>query len=303
MRVLVLGGTGFIGSYVVEALQAAGHEVRVLARGVPDQAERWAKVDCRTGNLSDRETLAAALEGVEAVVHSASTTVVATAQSDPMTDVSGNLLGTLCLLEEMERGGVRRLVFLSSGGTVYGLPEVLPIPESHPLRPMASYCIVKAAIEAYVAERVRQGLVAVVIRVANPYGPRQKNLGIQGFIGTAMERLKRNGTLEIWGDGSVVRDYFHVRDLAGLCLRGVTATEAVTVNAGSGMGLSLLEILSALERATGRTITPIFRAARAVDLPVSVLDISRARQVFGWVPRIGLEEGLAETWDWVQMQP
>jgi UDP-glucose 4-epimerase len=300
MQVLVLGGNGFIGSHVVDALLAAGHAVRVLSRRPEAFRPPLAGVTYLAGDLSDQVLLLQALDGVEAVFHLAGSTVPATAEADPVADVQSNLIGTLGLLQAMERAGVRRLVYLSSGGTVYGVPEVTPVPETHLLRPVGSYGIVKVAIEHYLAREVRSGLLPVVIRASNPYGPRQSGRGIQGFISAAMTALLRGTQVEIWGDGSVVRDYLHVQDLAALCLHGLSATGPVTVNGGSGRGLSLRAVLAALEQVTGQEIRPTYRPGRAVDVPVSVLDVTRAREVFGWQPRIALEDGLAQTWDWMR---
>jgi UDP-glucose 4-epimerase len=121
-------------------------------------------------------------------------------------------------------------------------------------------------------------------------------------VSTFLHRLARDETVEIWGDGSVVRDYLHVRDLADLCVRAAEAEGSDTLNAGSGTGLSLLDMIGHLQRVTGRPIAPVFRPGRPVDVPMSVLDVGRARAQLGWVAQTGLREGLAETWAWTQAQ-
>ena len=183
-----------------------GHGVRVFDR----QAERFraplARVDYRFGDFSDRMALAEAMTGVDAVFHLVSTTFPGTADLDPKTDVRDNLIGTLHLIETMLSLNVNRLLFLSSGGTVYGIPDQVPIPETHPLRPVSSYGIVKAAIEHYLeAYRRSRGLSPVIIRASNPYGPRQGHSGVQGVISTFLSRIAAGEAIEIWGDGTVVQ--------------------------------------------------------------------------------------------------
>jgi UDP-glucose 4-epimerase len=302
VRVLVLGGCGFIGSHVVDLAVAAGHQVRVLARRPDPVRTPLADVDYRLVPFDDPAALTDALQGCDAVLHLISTSNPASAERDPVSDVAGNLTGTLRLLQAMRDTGVQRLVYVSSGGAVYGPPDTLPIPETHPLRPVGSYGIVKVAVEGYIATATRRGLVATVIRPANAFGPRQTGSSNPGFITAALQRLVRDEPLDLYGDGSVVRDFLAVSDLADLCLRGLQDGPGLTVNAGSGIGRSLIEVLASIDRVTGRPLRLRHLPARDIDVPVSVLDISRARDQLGWVPRKGFEEALAETWDWVRQQ-
>jgi UDP-glucose 4-epimerase len=300
--VLVLGGCGFIGSHVVDRALAAGHQVRVLARRPDPVRPPLAGVDYRLVAFDDSPALTDALLGCDAVLHLLSTSHPASAEGDPIGDVAGNLTGTLRLLQAMRETGVQRLVYISSGGAVYGPPDTLPIPETHPLRPIGSYGIVKAAIEGYVATAARQGLVATVIRPANAFGPRQTGSRNPGFITTALQCLAQDAPMDLYGDGSVVRDFLAVTDLAELCLRGLQDGAGLTLNAGSGTGRSLTEVLASIERVTGRQVRLNRLPGRAIDVPVSILDITQARDRLGWVPRIGFEDALAETWDWVRPQ-
>ena len=300
MKALVLGGCGFIGSHVVDALRPRASFVRVLDRSPERFRPPCPGVEYVHAQISDRMALIEALSGIDTVFHLVSTTFPGTADHDPVADVQGNLVATLGLLQAMQSVGVRRLMYLSSGGTVYGVPDEIPVPESHPLRPIASYGIVKTAIEHYIAMWTRLGILdAIVLRASNPYGPRQGHLGVQGIISTFLHRLRNELPIEIWGDGRVVRDYLHVSDLADLCVRAAASGESGTVNAGSGSGHSILEIVQAIEKATGRQVTPVHRTGRAVDVPISILDVSRARSLFGWQAVTSLEDGLRDTWSWV----
>ncbi|MDH4984421.1 NAD-dependent epimerase/dehydratase family protein [Aminobacter anthyllidis] len=301
MRALVLGGCGFIGSHVVDSLLARDHSVAVFDRSPERFRPPLRGVDYMFGDLSDRVALATALTGKDTVFHLVSTTFPGTANLDPQADVSGNLLGTLGLLETMNARGVGRLVYLSSGGTVYGRPEREPIPEEHPLRPINSYGIVKVAVEHYLSMfQTLHGLSSVAIRAANPFGPRQGHAGVQGAISTFLRRVRDREPIEIWGDGSVVRDYLYVADLSDLCVQAAGSEIAGALNAGSGVGRSLNEIVGAISRITGRRIDPVFRSARSVDVQRSVLDVSRANLTLGWTATTDFDAALAKTWDWIQ---
>jgi len=300
MRAVVLGGCGFIGSHVVDALRADGHAVTVLDRAMERYREPLPGVEYVLGDFSDKMLLARVLDGKDTVFHLVSTTFPGTANLDPKADVTGNLIGTLTLVETMASLGIERLVFLSSGGTVYGPAPGHPVPENYPLNPINSYGIVKATIERYLEMyRANHGLKPIAVRAANPFGPRQGNTGVQGVIATFMRRLRDGQPVEIWGDGQVVRDYLHVADLAAFCVRAAGSELCGAVNAGSGRGRSLLDIVALLSEVTGREIEPVFRPGRGIDVPYSVLDIRRATERLDWRPDTDFRDGLRETWEWV----
>lgn len=301
MRVLVIGGCGFIGSHVVDVLVGQRCRVRVLDRRPEAFRPPVPGVEYLAGDLSDTALLGEALTGMAAVVHLASTTVPATSNMDPVADITGNLIGAVRLLEVMRLAGVRDLVYLSSGGTVYGIPQTDLVAEDHPLRPVSSYGVVKVAVENYLhMERHLHGLRCCILRPSNPYGPRQGHTGLQGVIGTYLWNVLRDEPVEVWGDGSVVRDFIHVRDLAELCVAALRSGRSGIFNAGSGEGSSINRIVGAVGKAAGREVVPVYKPGRAFDVPRVVLDIARAREAFGWAPRIGLTPGIAGTWDWVK---
>jgi UDP-glucose 4-epimerase len=297
MRVLAIGGNGFIGWHLVRALRAGGHAVTVMGRHAQPVRPLAEGVGYVAGDLGDRARLAQVLDGIDAVAHLASTTVPSTGDRDPAADVSQNLLGTLSLLQAMDLAGVRRLLFLSSGGTVYGPPLTIPVPEAHPLAPTCSYGIVKAAIERYLDFYARKtGLRPVAIRASNPYGPFQGHVGVQGIIGTFLQRIREGRPLEIWGDGSVVRDYVYVTDLARLCVAALESDRIGVYNGGSGTGTSVREVAALVLAATGASTEIIHRPGRGLDVPVSVLDATRARADLGWTAETDLAEGIGRTW-------
>jgi len=299
MKVLVLGGNGFIGSHVVDQLLAEGHTVRVFDRSHEKYRSSDPRVDYCLGRFDDVPALAESLEGVDVVYHLISTTVPSTSNKDPVADVESNLQGTLRLLNLIRDSSVSRLVFMSSGGTVYGIPATIPIPEDHPLRPLCSYGIVKVAIENYLhMYSVLYGLNAVILRASNPYGERQGHSGVQGIIGTVFSRILAGRPIEIWGDGSVVRDYIYAHDLASLCVVAGASDVGGVFNAGSGSGVSINELIDKIIAVSGREVEVIRTQGRAYDIPEIVLDVGKARMTFGWQAKTTLDDGLERSWRW-----
>lgn len=296
-RALILGGCGFIGSHVADVLHERGVPLRIFDR----QSERFRaplrNAEYIHGDFRDRALLAEAMTGVDRVYHILSTTFPGTANFDPATDVVDNLVGTIALLDIMKEAGIQRIVYLSSGGTIYGQLEIVPAPEEHPLRPNNSYGIVKMAVESYLEMyRVLHGLSPVMVRASNPYGPRQAHGGIQGVVSTFLDRITCGAPIEIWGDGSVVRDYIYVRELAELIVLAGESKITGPLNAGSGKGVALSEVLATIELVSGRRAEIIYKPARKIDVPVSILDVARARDAFGWEASVSLQEGIARTW-------
>jgi UDP-glucose 4-epimerase len=298
MRALVLGGGGFIGRHVCDALTAAGHAVTIFDRIVT-------RFDLPhvVGQMQDRATLAAALRDQDWVFHLVGTTLPKSSNDNPTFDVQSNLVGTLGLLDACVAAGVKRVVFASSGGTVYGVTRADPIPENHATRPICSYGITKLAVEHYLhLYRYLHGLEGVALRVANPYGEGQRLLGEQGAVGHFLKRVRCGEPVVVWGDGQVVRDFVYVRDVAAAFVLAAESPSAAggVFNVGSGSGTSLNDLVAALRLVTGEDFAVEYLPGRAVDVPRSVLDVQRARDIFGWRPRTPLTEGLARTWAWVQ---
>lgn len=302
MKTLVLGGCGFIGSHLVDTLLSSGHKVRVLDRGPELYRAPLPNVDYRLAAFSDLSSLAEALEDVEVVYHLISTTVPSTSNLDPIADVQDNLINTLRLLQLMVQKHIPKIVFLSSGGTVYGIPDAVPISENHLLHPICSYGVVKVAIENYLHMfHQLHGLEFVILRASNPYGERQGHTGVQGVIGTSIAKILANEPIEIWGDGNIVRDFIYVSDLAEFCVLAGQTHVTGTYNAGSGIGYSINEIVDTLSRITEKRMKSINKIGRVYDVPEVVLDIAQATKVFGWQPKVSLESGLALTWNWAKL--
>ncbi len=299
MTVVVVGASGFIGSHLVDALLARGERVVALMHRGPgllaEEALQASSLELQQVDLADASALVRSCEGADVVFHLASTSLPQSSNRDPQSDVSGNLLGTLKVLEAARICAVRRVVVVSSGGTVYGIPRQVPITEDHPTDPVCSYGITKLAIEKYVAlYRQMHHLDGVVLRVANPYGERQRLEASQGVVPVFLGLALRDQPLEIWGDGHTVRDFLHVSDvIQALMLAADSNVEDEWLfNIGSGNGLSLLGLVEQLEQLLGLSLKVNHRPARSFDVPTNVLCIDRAKRFLEWQPHVDVAEGL-----------
>jgi UDP-glucose 4-epimerase len=302
MTILVLGGNGFIGSHLVDRLLVEGHSVRVFDKYEEHYRKPIPLVDYRFGDFGNRGLLSDALDGVDTVFHLINTTLPKTSNDDPAFDVQSNVIETLFLLEQCVSKKIKKLVFTSSGGTIYGKPAALPIVEESATEPECSYGITKLTIEKYMALfNHLYGLDYTIVRPANPYGSRQNPSGIQGAISVFLGRAARNEPIEIWGDGEVVRDYIYVEDLvAGIYQSATIIAPSRIFNLGSGTGHSLNEIVEVIRQVTGRKLTVAYKPKRAFDVPEIYLDNMRALRELAWQPSTSLEEGIAKTWHFIK---
>lgn len=298
---LVLGAGGFIGSHLCRALAASGARLHGFGRrpAFPDALPpmRWT-----TAEFADRVALARAVDGAELVFHLLGGTTPEVSNKDPVADLTIHTVASVQLLELCRAAGVRRVVFVSSGGTVYGVPAAVPIHESHPTEPISAYGINKLVVEKYLRlyERLH-GLEAIVLRVANPFGPYQSPFRRQGVVAAMIETCLARRPMEIWGDGQVVRDFLYAEDLAEAMLTAATYAGPYRIfNLGSGTGRSVLEVVEGVCTALAvAQPTLVHKPARVADVPVNVLDIGRARQELGWEPRTPWLLGLRRTADWI----
>ncbi|HEX8303055.1 NAD-dependent epimerase/dehydratase family protein [Sphingomonas sp.] len=294
MRILLIGGSGFIGSRFASAAAAAGHEVTIVSRSPRPQATPYGWIAGGIDALlADPNLIARA----DMLCQFASTTFPATSSLDPVADVTENLIPNIQLLEAMRGMGASRILYLSSGGAVYGRPERNPIPEMHTQRPISSYGIVKGAVERYLGMHAElHGLQTTIIRPANPYGPGQSAARQQGVIAALLAAARDDREAVIYGDGSIIRDFIYLDDLCGLLLTALESGATGVFNAGSGQGASLNEVIDTVESVTGRKIRRKTLPVREFDPPAIVLDIGRARDQLGWSPSVPLKEGIARTW-------
>jgi UDP-glucose 4-epimerase len=302
MNTLVLGGNGFIGSHLVDRLLREGHAVHVFDR----QPERYRKplagVVYHIQDFGNRAFLASVLPHMDMVFHLVSTTVPKTSNDDPAFDVMSNVVETIYLLEQCAKEKVKKVVFVSSGGAVYGTPAALPVPEGSPEKPESSYGITKLAIEKYLGLFHRlYGLNYVILRPSNPYGERQNPDGDQGVIAVFLGKIAKGQAIDIWGDGGNVKDYVYIGDLIdGIYKAAFRDTVSRVFNVGSGTGHSVNDIVRMIAEKVDRPISVTHGPKGAFDVSRIYLDITRARKELGWEPRISLDAGLRRTWEFVK---
>ena len=299
MRVLVTGGAGFIGSHVVDRLQADGHQVGVVDNLSTGRRELVAAAAA----LHVCDLRSAGLEAVfagarpEAVVHVAAQSSVSRSIVDPLLDASVNVLGTVALLAACRRWGVSRVIYTSTGGAAYGDTSVLPTPEDHPMNATSPYGVTKVAAERYLdCWSALAGVPALTLRLANIYGPRQNPLGEAGVVAIFVHRLLRGEGCVINGDGGQTRDYVFVGDVADAVARGLERPEARgAVNIGTGVETSVNDVYDRLARIVGIGEGATHAPAKPGEQRRSVLDPTRATMLLGWSPSTPLDAGLDRT--------
>jgi UDP-glucose 4-epimerase len=303
-RILVTGGSGFIGSHLVDELAKSGrHVVTVLEKGPRKFGDLPPNVAFVQGNLSDAKLVHRTLAegGIEVVYHAAWATVHETSLEDVEVDVESNLIPLLNVLEAARATGVRRVVFLSSGGTVYGLPQAPWVSEEHPTNPICAYGITKLAAEKYLKMyRHLYGLEHVIFRPSVPYGPRQNPLRRQGAVSVFTHRALKGEPIAVWGDGSSVRDYFYVGDLTAplMAALDVPFEGDMTFNLAGDKGYSLMDLIKTVEESLNVKLKVEFKPARRFDVPELRLDTRAAAQTLRWNPSVPLSEGIRRTATW-----
>jgi len=301
---LVLGGGGFIGTNLCRYLLQLGAEVRGFGRS-RSFPEALTGVAWTTGDFADPAAVARAVAGSELVFHLVGGSLPESSNLDPSDDLAVTVPPTLHLLEVCRRSGVSKVIFASSGGTIYGIPVAVPITEVSPTEPIAAYGISKLAIEKYLALHHRlHGLDYAILRMANPFGPYQTGLRRQGVIAAFIERALRGEPLEIWGDGEVVRDFVYIGDVVDAIARSAVYRGPHHVfNVGHGTGRSINQVFRDIESVLDRGALPkVNKSGRLADVPVNVLDIALIERELGWRPRANWLSGLRATIDWFVIQ-
>ena len=305
-RALVVGGNGFIGAHLVQKLVDSGWDVTVLHKyEQPRYSKMPVPVRFFRGDLTQESLLAEVVEGQDVVFHLLWTTTAIheVANRDPAADVQANLVPTIHLIEACRTAGVGRLLFTSSGGTVYGRTQVAPIPEDHPNNPVNAYGVSKLAVEKYLQMfHHLHGLDFAIFRPSVPYGPYQNPLARQGAVAVFLYRVAKGLPLTIWGDGSVTRDYFYISDLVDALILGSqqALNEQRIFNLGGAEEVSLNYLIALVEETVGKKAVVEYQPARDFDAPRVLLDTNRAQTVLGWQPKVLMKDGLAKTWEWMQ---
>jgi UDP-glucose 4-epimerase len=302
MKALVIGGNGFIGSHLVDELMKRGWHVVVL----DFQERRFGQMPKAAhfirGDLNQTYLVREALTGVDTVFHLAWATIHETSNQDPTADITANLLPSIQLFEMCRLIGVRRIVFTSSGGTVYGQPQTIPIGEQHPQNPLNGYGITKLAVEKYLQMfHHLHGLDYAILRPSVPYGPRQNPLGRQGAVAVFLHRISQGLPITLWGDGSVTRDYFFISDLvqALITVANIDLDSQRVFNIGGPEEISLIQLIKYIEDTIDKKAHLEYLPGRKFDASRIVLDTSLAQKLLHWHPEVEIEQGLEKTWVWM----
>jgi UDP-glucose 4-epimerase len=306
MKTLVIGGVGFIGLPLVQRLAAVDRTVTILSRRAMNGVSLPKNVHYVRGDFGNIDLIDSLVAAHDEVIHLAYASTPNTSFADPLSDLLLNLRPAVALFEIAARHGVR-VVFVSSGGTVYGQAECLPINEAHPTKPIASYGATKLTIENYAhLYRASHGLDVVCVRPANAYGVGQQPFSGQGFIATAMASAMRGKSVKIFGACGTVRDYLYVTDVAdGIAAALERGTPGATYNIGSSIGLNNLEVLQAIKTLLhefGIAMTVENLPDRSSDVAANVLSSAKLNLVSGWAPTVSLEDGLRRTFNWLVEQ-
>ena len=304
-RVVIFGGLGFIGSHLCHELLKHCSAVRAFDR--PGESRDTVqsienRIEIVGGDISNTNEVLEGLRDATVLINLVHTTVPGSSMQDPGYDVVSNVASAVKWLERLEETNLRKIIYFSSGGTVYGIPETVPITEDHPTNPISSYGVTKLAIEKYTALYAnRFGIEYRLVRPSNVYGPRQRLSHGQGVIGILANRALNREVLEVWGEGTHQRDYLFIGDLVDAILKLLVYRGPFRIfNISSGTGHSVLDLIAVLSKEIDPLPRVEHRPGRGFDVPVNILDSSRLRQETGWRPVIGFEEGIRRTIQWLK---
>jgi len=299
VKILVTGGAGFIASHVADSYIEQGHEVVIvddLSRGFEHNLNPEARF--YRGDIIDRAFLDEVFdrEKPEVINHHAAQMDVRRGVREPVFDASVNILGSINLLELAIQHGLRRFIYIASAGAGYGEPKTVPVAEEYPINPITPYGISKHTIEHYLFTfSFLYGLPYVVLRYGNVYGPRQSSKGEAGVFAIFCEQMLAGVLPVIYGDGSKIRDYVYISDVASANVAALEKGDGEVFNIGSGMPSTDLEVFNSVRRLLGVSSEPRYAAVRSGEIQRIVLDISKAARLLGWTPNIALAEGARRT--------
>lgn len=303
MQCLVTGGAGFVGSHLIERLLLDKHSVVCLdnfSTGTKKNLDNIKnKIKIVEGDIRDTDIIREVVNDIDYIFHLAAQTSVTRSVRNPQFDASVNIEGTINLLETIKEGSVKRFIYISTGGAIYGEPTSIPASENTAEEPISPYGLSKLVSEKYLQwfHRV-YGLPYTIIRPANIYGPRQDPLGEAGVISIFLGKMKNREPLEIFGDGKDTRDYVYVKDITEICINAMHSTQIDTFNAGSGNETNLLELVKTIEQVTKLEADVQFCDPRPGDVHRISLDSTKAYRQLKWKPSTDVSTGIQKTWDW-----
>lgn len=303
-RCIIYGGAGFIGSHIAEKLIRDNYQVTVFDKINASKKNVEHVLDSISfieGDFCNRMDIADSLRNQDFAIHLVSSTLPADSNSNPAYDVETNIISSLNFFEECIVNRVKKIVFISSGGTVYGPPVRIPLDEDHPTQPTSSYGITKLTIEKYLAlYKNLKGLDYTVLRLSNPFGERQNPKLGQGLIAAFLYRIKSKKAIEVWGDGSIVRDFFYIKDGAEAIELAIHNDSKYNVfNISSGSGLTINQVLEKFRKVLNLKFEVKYKPARKFDVQINILDNKRARKYLKWQPATSFDDALKLTWSYI----
>jgi UDP-glucose 4-epimerase len=303
---LVLGADGFLGSYVTEYLLEKGYSVRafdIYPNGKASNLNHIInKIDVFQGNFLKRKDINEALKDVSFVFHYISTTIPSTSIRKPIYDIQSNVVGTARLLDLCLKHNVRKIVFSSSGGTIYGETDKISVSEKDITHPITPYGINKLTIEKYLHYySYHYGLDYLICRYSNPYGPRQGQNSRQGIIPIFLSQIKRNKPLNVFGFGDIIRDYLYIDDCMETTMKLFEKNDIRfnLYNVGSGVGLSINDLIKEINLITNKNFQIEYHPARVSDLRRIVLNVERAEKEVGKIVNTNITDGISKVWKYI----
>lgn len=308
MNILILGAAGFIGTNLtIQLAKSSKNKIRLVDKNLSyfKHIEKmgFTNIEMIKSNLDEKTNFNTLLQKQDIVYHLISTTVPTTSNQYISLELQSNIILSSILFESCVKCGVKKVVFISSGGTVYGKEVNCPLSEDTPTNPITSYGVQKITIEKLLyLYRYMYGLDYRIIRLANPYGPFQQPNGILGAVTTFTYKVLKREDIEVYGDGSVIRDFIYIDDVIRGILNIVNGeAEKKTFNLGCGYGTSIKELIEKVQKVIGCNCNIIYKEGRKVDVPVNYLDITRYEKNYGKLNPINLEEGIQKTADFMRI--
>ncbi len=298
--ILLVGGGGFLGLALAGKLVELGYSVHVLSHHTP--AHTLPNVQFHFGGQDDAKLLQAILPQCNTVIHLACATTPSVSAKNPAMEAALNIGPALEFLGILQEQDIKRLIYISSGGTVYGNPDYLPVDEDHPLRPLSYHGAGKLTVESFMrAFGASSDRYVSVLRPSNIYGPNQPLRSGFGVIRSMLSHLQAGTVMEIWGEGNTVRDFLYIDDMVDACCRLIDTPDNNEIyNVGFGAGYSLNQLVEIVSRVCEHDLQIVYSPERQVDVKGIVLDASRLKNILGWHPRVSLDEGVLRTWKWLQ---
>lgn len=302
MKILVLGGQGFIGHNLCLKLKEEGHDVSIFNNFL-DESKIIENCNYIIGDFFKIDEYEKDFNNVDIVYHLISTSNPGTSNDDIIKDIEGNVVNTIKVLNNCVKNNIKKVIFVSSGGTVYGIPEELPIKEEAKTDPICSYGITKLMIEKYLSlYNHLYNLDYSVIRLANPYGPFHVSNN-QGLINVYLNKIINNESIEIWGNGEIGRDYIYIDDVTeALYLAMIKDQKDKIINIGSEKSTTINDIIKIISETLEIEPNIIYKESRNVDVPINTLDITRAREELSWYPKTDMKDGILKTYNSVKAE-